>query len=196
LCKPAQQQGIAEMLHRLSVHPTLFVQASANLVAVAFVHAGKTRRFNLSFSPYSTQQQHVTTAAAAPSITQPLQLSSNNTQEPAAAALASQGRITQRLRWSDGDAVDAAPHVHFESYSDAGQLLTSWTVQSEYAYDLASTSVSLVLLTTAAYKLDIAVNAAAAGLNAADTSRAPAPPFAAQHLCNVTDRNSTLVSSY
>jgi hypothetical protein len=105
------------------------LQASANTVAVAFVHAGRTKRFNVSFSPYSIpqQQQDTTATSGAQIVAPPLQLSN---QQPAGVKN-SQGSITQRLRWSNGDAADAAPHVHFESYSDAGQLLTSWTVQSE-----------------------------------------------------------------
>jgi hypothetical protein len=118
------------LLHAVSIS----WQASANLVAVAFVHAGKSQGFNVSYSPASLsqqqQQQHQgATAAAATTaqfVPQPL---SRSTQQAAGAAAVS--RITHRLRWSSSDEADAAPHVHFESYSDGGQLLASWTVQSE-----------------------------------------------------------------
>ncbi|WIA39888.1 hypothetical protein OEZ86_013330 [Tetradesmus obliquus] len=121
--------------------------ASANLVAVAFVHAGTTRRFNVSFSPYSQQQQQqqqqgtaaaASAAAAAQSVqrlVQPLQLSS---QQPADLASRT-GHITQRLRWSDGDEMDPAPHSHFESYSDDGLLLATWKVQKSAPHALPFT---------------------------------------------------------
>jgi hypothetical protein len=114
------------LLHAVSIS----WQASANLVAVAFVHAGISQGFNVSYSPASLRQQQQGARAAAATTAQFVpQLLPHSTQQAAGGAAVS--RITHRLRWSSSDEADAAPHVHFESYSDGGQLLASWTVQSE-----------------------------------------------------------------
>jgi hypothetical protein len=99
------------------------------------VHAGTRKGFNVSYYPASQQQQQQSSASAAATAAQfvPQTLQRSTLR---AAGDPAHGRITHRLRWSTSDEADAAPHLHFESYSYGGQLLASWKVQSEYSVDL------------------------------------------------------------